>query len=513
MATQDELFQLVKSLTPSEKRYFKTNASKSGDAKSNYVQLFDAIDSQGEEYDEELLKQKHAKKPFVKYLSAEKKYLREQVMKQMRAYHTEDTIDNKINELIQDADFQSGKGLISLNEKSLLKAKELAVKYERYHLLKLILKKLTGFTIEFEKKKITEPVIALINEQKQLAIVQETDLELETKDRELFSIYRSGADISDAHVRNRVDMLMNEVERHRMRVGNSFTLGVHFSRANSNYFQLIRDWPSSLLSTQQEYQLFQQFPHFKTEASKNYKICLANLMSRAQSAANNEWFLKALTEMKELPSNSFNEEGEVFQNIYFSEHLFYINNGDMEKAAALIPIIEDGLVKYESKINLARKLAFQFNIMVMYFLMHDFKRALKWTEPLMADNSEIKQHQKFVTVLLLPFIHFELGHEELVESYARSAYRLLKSKQRLHAFERLVIKYLNGMPLSSDRAEFKEKVTGFHEELESLISDSKITSVLGMEEMSLWAKSHVTGKKMSLLLKEAVNPDQSPPVL
>jgi len=501
MSAQDELFQLIKCLTPSEKRYFKTNASKGGDDKSNYVQLFDAIDCQAEEYDEELLKKKHAKKPFIKYLSAEKKYLREQVMKQMRAYHVDDSIDNKINELIQDANFQNNKGLVSLNEKSLLKAKELAVRYERYHLLKLILKRLTAFTIEFEKKKITEPVIALINEQKQLAIVQETDLELETKNRELFSIYRSGADISDQHVRNRVDMLINEVERHRMRVGNSFTLGIHFSRANSNYYQLLRDWNSSLISTQQEYQLFQQFPHFKTEISKDYRICLANLMSRAQSAGNNEWFLKALKELKELPCDSFNDEGEVFQNVYFTEHLFHINNGDFEKAEALVPIIVDGLIKYEVKINLARKLAFQFNIMVMYFLMHDFKSALKWTEPLMADNSEIKQHQKFVTVLLLPFIHFELGHEELVESYARSAYRLLQSKKRLHDFERLVIKYLNGMPLSSDRAEFKQKVMEFHSELETLMNDSQINSTLGMEEMSLWAKSHVTGTPMHEQLK------------
>ena len=81
MPAQDELFQLIKSLTPSEKRYFKVNASKNGDSKSNYLQLFEAMDAQKDLYDEQHLKAKHSNKSFVKYLSAEKKHLREQIMK------------------------------------------------------------------------------------------------------------------------------------------------------------------------------------------------------------------------------------------------------------------------------------------------------------------------------------------------------------------------------------------------------------------------------------------------
>ena len=61
MPTQEELFQLIKSLTPSEKRYFKVNASKGGDAKSNYMELFEAMDAQKEEYDEQNSKRNTAK--------------------------------------------------------------------------------------------------------------------------------------------------------------------------------------------------------------------------------------------------------------------------------------------------------------------------------------------------------------------------------------------------------------------------------------------------------------------
>lgn len=500
MAGQDELFHLIKSLNASEKRYFKTNAKKGGDSQSNYVQLFDAMDAQGDEYDEAELKKKHANKSFVKFLSTEKKYLREQIMKQMRAFYAESTIDNTINQLLSDARIFRDKGLVSLCQKALTKAKELSTKYERYYLLSETLSRLVGFVMEFEKKNLTEPVIQLINEQKQLAIIQESKLELQTKNRELFSLYRSGADMLDQKIRDRADMLIAEVERHRIRTGQSFSLGVLFNRAYSNYSQMVRNSEDSLNYTIEEYKLFHENDHFILEDAANYKICLANLMSRAMAAENDEWFKKAATEIKQLPTNTFNEEGEVFQNVYFQEHLFYINHGDFEKAEALIPVIEKGLITYEAKINQARRLAFQFNIMVMYFIMHDFKKALQWAMPLLDDTSEIKQQQKFVTTILLPFIHFELGHAELVDSFARSAYRLLQRNTRLHAFERLALKYLKNMPLSKESPEFKPMVTEFHEELEKLMSDASIPTILGMEELSLWARSHFSGKKMSSLL-------------
>ena len=52
---KESLFELIRSLTKSEKRYFKLLASRHtiGD-ENNYVRLFDAIDRQ-EEYDEESL--------------------------------------------------------------------------------------------------------------------------------------------------------------------------------------------------------------------------------------------------------------------------------------------------------------------------------------------------------------------------------------------------------------------------------------------------------------------------
>lgn len=499
MAAQDELFQLIQSLTPSEKRYFKVNASKGGDSKSNYMQLFEAMDDMTE-YDEAVLKKKHAKKPFIKYLSAEKKQLREQIMKQMRNFHSTRTVDNRINELLQDEAFFRDKGLKGQREKTIQKAKEIATHYERFHLLQEILEREIAFVTEFEEKVLTEPVLKLITELKQLSLTQETRLELWAKGKEIFTIYRSGADAKDPLVKHRLEMLITELERYRSRLGSFFHLNSLFNKTYSDYHFFLGNSDKALEHSQADYQLYQRNAHLKEENAMGYKICVANLIGRAYSSRNDQCFLEAIEELKSLPATSYNDEGEVFQNVYFSEHLYYLNKGDFEKAESLIPAIEHGLETFDAKINKARLLSFQFNVMVMYFILHRFKKAAEWADKVLEDKGEIKQGITTVTRILYPIIHFELGHHDLVDNLTRSAYRYILNKKRLHEFERLVVKYLKSMPLSTNQIEFKTKLEEFNTGLDKLMEDPAVNVTLGMEEVSLWVKSHLN----SIMMRELI---------
>ena len=70
----DPLFQLIHSMSSSEKRYFKQNAL---DTDANYLKLFDALNKM-KEYDEAAIR----KKPFVKHFGPERKYLYEAILAQ-----------------------------------------------------------------------------------------------------------------------------------------------------------------------------------------------------------------------------------------------------------------------------------------------------------------------------------------------------------------------------------------------------------------------------------------------
>lgn len=498
MKASDELFQLIRSLTPSEKRYFKTNAKKES-ATSNYLQLFDAIDAQ-KEYDEPALKKKHAGKKFVKYLSAEKGYLHDQIMKQMRAYHADRTIDNKINELLQDEAIYRGKGLNELRKRTLDKVKGLADSYERFGFQHEIVLRQAAYTLEFAQKELEDPIKDLVDE---LLSIQKTISnfgKVWALKKDVFSLYRSGADFKDAGVLAHLESVKDDLKALYPSLEHSFALSKTYHLAMSDYYNCINDRQKSYEHLSKNYDEYNQHPEYKGEYLLDYRLLLSNLIGRAHALRKYEAFDDYLEELKALPVDSFNAEGEVFQNVYFLEHLRYINSGEFEKAEALVPTIEEGLEKYSAKINKARELSFKCNIMVMYFVMHRFKEAQHWAELILEDKGEIKQGVLTLTRILYPIIHFELGHYDLVENLTRSTYRYLLKLKRLHGFERLMVQYLQSLPFSSDSTEFKEKLNAFAKELEELKNDPKEKTTYGMEEVQLWVRSRQSSTSMAKLL-------------
>ena len=79
MKPSTELFDLVKSLTKSEKRFFKLSSSLQTGEK-NYLKIFDAIDKQGA-YDEAALKEYFSDETFVKHFPSEKNHLYKLILK------------------------------------------------------------------------------------------------------------------------------------------------------------------------------------------------------------------------------------------------------------------------------------------------------------------------------------------------------------------------------------------------------------------------------------------------
>lgn len=122
MKVSAELFHLIKSLSPHEKRYFKLFAKRHTiGKKNNYEELFDFMDKHDGEYNEAILKEKLKKKPWIQNFAIEKKQLEELVLKAMRGYH-ESTYLGKLESDIGNIRFLLEKGLVDNALKRLEKA-------------------------------------------------------------------------------------------------------------------------------------------------------------------------------------------------------------------------------------------------------------------------------------------------------------------------------------------------------------------------------------------------------
>ena len=119
---RNTLFDLIHSMSMSEKRHFKLYSLKHviGD-KNQYTMLFDAIDKQ-KTYNEKNL----TELSFVKNLSAEKNYLYRLILKSLNAFHSKLNSKNKIYNWLQSIEVLYHKGLYQQALKLTKKASELA---------------------------------------------------------------------------------------------------------------------------------------------------------------------------------------------------------------------------------------------------------------------------------------------------------------------------------------------------------------------------------------------------
>ena len=121
----DTLFQLVHSLEKSEKRHFKLYIKRSS-AKEDLkiIRLFDALDKLNE-YDEKLLF-KALKDVTKTQLANLKTHLYKQLLASLRLLRTNDNIDLKLSEQLDNARLLYNKGLKIQSLNILEKAKEIA---------------------------------------------------------------------------------------------------------------------------------------------------------------------------------------------------------------------------------------------------------------------------------------------------------------------------------------------------------------------------------------------------
>ena len=136
MSKKDYLYELVQSLDKSEKRYFNVYFS-SNKKESKHLILFKAIEK-ATEYDENKLKASIEDTYIQKHYAETKYYLYQQILKVLKDYRADNSIDNILLDKIQNIEILIQKALFEQAINELNKAKKMAYDYERFEFLLLL---------------------------------------------------------------------------------------------------------------------------------------------------------------------------------------------------------------------------------------------------------------------------------------------------------------------------------------------------------------------------------------
>jgi hypothetical protein len=131
MKPSTELFSLIKSLTKSEKRFFKLNSAlQAGD--KNYLKIFNFIEKQNR-YDEESLKDEFKEETFIQHLPSEKNHLYKLILKSLRSYYSEQSVSSVLKQEIKNVEILYNKALYRECSKFVKRSKALAAEYEKFY--------------------------------------------------------------------------------------------------------------------------------------------------------------------------------------------------------------------------------------------------------------------------------------------------------------------------------------------------------------------------------------------
>src|SRR5579872_6411247 len=103
MPLQNQLFDIIKLMTQTEKRYFKIYTGKyDRKEKSSYLKLFEAIDKL-KKYDEEKIRQRLRNETFISRLAVEKNMLYKLILKSLKDYHSDISGETKVKHFLLEA--------------------------------------------------------------------------------------------------------------------------------------------------------------------------------------------------------------------------------------------------------------------------------------------------------------------------------------------------------------------------------------------------------------------------
>lgn len=427
MTPTNDLFCLIKKLSPNEKRYFSIWSSKHiVGKKNNYLKLFEDIDHYAtinEDYDEKLFLKKFKAKPYCKNFAYNKNYLFEQVMQAMRAYTKTDTdIVQTIFDLLRDIQFYKEKKLLSLWEKTIEKANLLAVKHEKHHLKILIENEQYFYNVE-NNQHLLKKMLDTLFAQREKDIQRLVDAQnIKTVRYWFFLLMRIyGQENLPAETAAQMHNYIKSPLIKEYTLGKSTMDDEDYLQIMYCYYFVQKDYESCNFYLKKLYEMFVYINEYsnmysKINSTSNYLNSLMYL---------NKWedVKSILSELKKFVAVTENDKAELFQNEVFYEQLYLLNTGKLQEASMMEDKIRNGLNKYFNNIPPARKVTMLYNLSVSNFIMNNIAKAKELLEELSEDKSTARKDVKIFAKLLLLITLFELKEYEKLENTIRSISR------------------------------------------------------------------------------------------
>jgi hypothetical protein len=438
MTKKEELFALIKSLSKAEKRYFRLFIKQADDS-SNYLKLFEAMDTQ-HEYDESAIRRKFRKEVFCKQLHVTKNYLRQLILKSLRNFHSRISKDAELKDALRNAEILYHRELYRLCAAEIKRAETIARSFEINSGLTEVIswkRKLEQIMYPQNYKKFTE---LLSEQEKAIDAMNNTNLHWQ------HAVYTSLSAISNA---SPTDNTTRRIKRPSPE--KTMTLEAKVLYYNAAYLSFLRNGlhdkaEQSLLEL---LELLEKVPHRIREDPSLYISSANNLVSYFVFSKQYEKALDLISRSRKLYDDAMqqHEKKSMLKQILRSYNMELEICRDKKSFENNLPFIEDTgtfITRHESKIPMDYLLSFWFQLANIHFMRKDFDQSLKWINRIMNQKAvntriDLQVHARILNLM----IHLEQDNFFVLRYFVDSARRFMKKIRDVQPFEQVLLSFFS----------------------------------------------------------------------
>ncbi len=503
-SSYDFLFSLIKSLSPSEKRHFRLNASGNyGQEEKLFMQLFNVLDKQ-KNYDEAKLSEKIPKLKNSQ-LSNLKANLYRQILSSLRIQQRKNNPIINLREILDFTRVLYDKGMYKASLNMLEKAKKIAKTNQLNTHLYLLLE---------VERKIESQHITGSTGPKAMELIHETNATLRIMERENdlhnLSIFLYGSYLNHGYVKTKEEFdTLSSIFEERLP---KFELSeLRFKDKQSLYksyvwyYSMVHDFANNYKFAKKWLDLFFEYPEMISTQTPNYLKAHHNVLAALYMTQRTDKFDPAYESFCNFEKNhSLNltqNETSLYQlfkyihgiNAFFISADYHLSK---EFTSELVQILETNPYNWDDH----RLLVFYYKLGCIYFGQNNLDQAAHFLNKITNDSlPEFRQDIQCYARILNLIVHFDLGNELLVSYKIKSVYRFLLQRNQLQKVLQEIFKFLRRTPQIKEE-NLKAEFSTLREKLSELKEDPFERRPFLYLDIISWLDSKI----LSISMQEAI---------
>lgn len=498
-----KLFSLIKSLTSSERRYFKIAVNPTGDRDNKYAKLFDLIRAQNEFDDSALQLEIYGhKQTETRKFSELKNYLYHQILKSLQSFDEKTSVEYRVKNYLMNVKVLFKRSLFSDCVEELEKAKKLADKYELFDVsLKILnLEKEIAYA-RTDIRYLDENLAQIAEKETNLLANRNLEIDLRNLFFELLIELRKDASRSPEQM-DRLKLSGESDVLKKIPENPPFRISVIYFRIKTLLSFAKSDFVDAYENSTRLLEIMESKKHFLKEDVSEYISAVNNHLISCGQLAKYDEVEQNLIRIKAIQPISNDDRLKIHGLYFMNKFRLCIEKGDFEDGLSALENHEEEVKKYPSfyfpRVN------FYFQYFNIYFGAEDFENALIYLNEWLNQpkNVERKDLQALARVLNL-LVHYEMKNELLLDSLLRSTTRYLKKEKRIYQFEYHIISFFRdtvSKPLT--KKGLKERMELLTQQFNSLLQSPQEARMMRAFDFPAWIESKIRQEKFGVIVSE-----------